>query len=76
MVERFDPYRISGVLEQVDGRWLWRHLRASLFLHPGLKLESLLAWQIPVVADSLLAYRSGSNPVVWQLDPNLRHSWA
>ena len=25
MVERFDPYRISGVLEQVDGRWLWRH---------------------------------------------------
>ncbi len=26
---RVGPYRISGVLEQVDGRWLWRQYHGS-----------------------------------------------
>ncbi|WP_249998077.1 nuclear transport factor 2 family protein [Actinoplanes sp. M2I2] len=23
------PYRVSGLVEQVDGRWLWRHCQGS-----------------------------------------------
>ena len=27
--EEFFPYRVSGLVERVDGRWLWRHCQGS-----------------------------------------------